>query len=77
VHTDIARDGMLAGPNLEATAELASAVSVPVIASGGIGSESDLERAARLPRLAGAVVGRALYTGALDLGRALRRLACC
>jgi phosphoribosylformimino-5-aminoimidazole carboxamide ribotide isomerase len=76
IHTDIARDGMLAGPNLEATAELAAAVSIPVFASGGVGSEADLERAAGCAGLAGVIVGRALYTGAVDLGRALRRLAC-
>jgi phosphoribosylformimino-5-aminoimidazole carboxamide ribotide isomerase len=79
VYTEIERDGMLAGPDLEATAELAAAVSIPVIASGGIGSEADLVRAAQVGprRLAGAIVGRALYTGAVDLGRALRSLACC
>jgi phosphoribosylformimino-5-aminoimidazole carboxamide ribotide isomerase len=76
VYTDIARDGMLAGPNLAAAAEVAAAVGIPVIASGGIGSEADLERAAATPGLAGAIVGKALYTGAVDLGRALRRLAC-
>jgi phosphoribosylformimino-5-aminoimidazole carboxamide ribotide isomerase len=67
---------MLAGPNLAAAAEVAAAVAIPVIASGGIGSEADLERAAATPGLAGAIVGKALYTGAVDLGRALRRLAC-
>ncbi len=79
VYTDIARDGMLGGPNLEAAAEVARAVAIPVIASGGVGSEADLERAARSgpPRLAGVIVGRALYTGGVDLGRMLRRLACC
>jgi len=78
VYTDIARDGMLAGPNLEATAELAEVCGVPVIASGGISSEADLERAAGYAArgVAGAIVGRALYTGAIDLGRALARLAC-
>jgi phosphoribosylformimino-5-aminoimidazole carboxamide ribotide isomerase len=77
VHTDIARDGMLTGPNLAASAELADAVSIPVIVSGGIASEDDLVAAARLaPRgIAGAIAGRALYTGALDLASALRRLA--
>jgi len=76
VHTDIARDGMLAGPNLEASAALADAVSIPVIVSGGVSSEDDLVAAARLaPRgVAGAIVGRALYTGAVDLASALRRL---
>jgi phosphoribosylformimino-5-aminoimidazole carboxamide ribotide isomerase len=77
VHTDIARDGMLAGPNLEASAEVAAAVSIPVIVSGGIASEEDVLRAAATPGIAGAIVGRALYTGDLDLGRALARLACC
>jgi phosphoribosylformimino-5-aminoimidazole carboxamide ribotide isomerase len=78
VYTEIARDGMLAGPDLEATAEVAAAVSIPVIASGGIACEADLLRAVGWgpPRLAGAIVGRALYTGAVDLGRLLRRLAC-
>ena len=76
VYTDIARDGMLAGPNLEATAELARALRVPVIASGGIGSEADLERAAACEDISGAIVGRALYTGAVDLGRMLEKLAC-
>ena len=77
VHTDIARDGMLTGPNLEASAQLADAVSIPVIVSGGIASEDDLVAAARLaPRgIAGAIAGRALYTGAVDLASALRRLA--
>ncbi len=77
VHTDIARDGMLAGPNLEASAELADAVSIPVIVSGGVSGEDDLVAAARLaPRgIAGAIAGRALYTGAVDLASALRRLA--
>jgi phosphoribosylformimino-5-aminoimidazole carboxamide ribotide isomerase len=77
VHTDIARDGMLTGPNLAASAQLADAVSIPVIVSGGVSSEDDLVAAARLaPRgIAGAIAGRALYTGALDLASALRRLA--
>jgi phosphoribosylformimino-5-aminoimidazole carboxamide ribotide isomerase len=78
VHTDIGRDGMLSGPNLEATARLAEAVAVPVVASGGVGSEEDVRAAARLARrgVAGLIVGRALYTGAVDLARALRIAAC-
>ncbi len=69
VHTDIARDGMLEGPNLEATGELADAVSIPVIVSGGVGSLEDVRRSAALaPRgVAGVIVGRALYTGDVDL----------
>jgi len=79
VYTDISRDGMLRGPNLEASAELADCVSLPVIVSGGIASEEDLVRAAALaPRgITGAIVGRALYTGAVDLASALERVACC
>lgn len=82
IHTDIARDGMLEGPNLEATLELADAVSIPVIVSGGIRSGEDVLQAARFEArgIAGVIVGRALYTGALDLAAALARLAgsaCC
>jgi phosphoribosylformimino-5-aminoimidazole carboxamide ribotide isomerase len=79
VHTDIARDGMESGPNLEATLELARAVAIPVIASGGVGSLAHVRRAAQAGRqgLAGLIVGRALYTGAVDLGAALEAVACC
>jgi phosphoribosylformimino-5-aminoimidazole carboxamide ribotide isomerase len=78
VYTDIARDGMGTGPNLEQTAALAAAVSIPVIASGGVGSEDDVRRSCALAErgVAGLIVGRALYTGALDLGRALEIAAC-
>lgn len=75
VHTDIARDGMLQGPNLEASARLAKAVPIPVIVSGGVSSLDDVRRAAACA--AGAIVGRALYTGALDLATALEAAACC
>jgi len=79
VHTDIARDGTEAGPNLAATLELVRAVSIPVIASGGVGSLAHVEAAARAGRegLAGVIVGRALYTGAVDLERALEAVTCC
>jgi phosphoribosylformimino-5-aminoimidazole carboxamide ribotide isomerase len=79
VYTDVARDGMLSGPNLEATAALADGVSIPVIVSGGVSSEEDLVAAAALaPRgIAGAIIGRALYTGDVDLASALERVACC
>src|SRR5262249_20803413 len=66
VYTDIGRDGMLAGANVEAMAELAAAVSLPVIASGGVTSPDDVRRLARLG-LAGCIVGRALYEGRLNL----------
>jgi len=79
VYTDIARDGMLTGPNLPQTVALASAIDIPVIVSGGVSSVDDLVAAARLvPRgIAGAIVGRALYTGAVDLEEALERTAAC
>jgi phosphoribosylformimino-5-aminoimidazole carboxamide ribotide isomerase len=76
VHTDIGRDGTLAGPNLEATARLAEAVRLPVIASGGVGSEDDVRAAAQLG-IAGIVIGRALHAGTVDLARALEIAACC
>ncbi len=62
VYTDIARDGMLDGPNLAATEALAVRLKTPVIASGGVGSLEDLERLAALP-IAACIVGRALYEG--------------
>ena len=79
IYTDIARDGMLSGLNLEATRELAGEVSIPVIASGGVGSLSDLvelREAARtaLGTIEGVIVGRALYDGRIDLSEALAAL---
>jgi phosphoribosylformimino-5-aminoimidazole carboxamide ribotide isomerase len=70
IYTDIARDGTLEGPNLEAIAALAEAVRSPVIASGGVGTLEDLLRLAKLP-IAGCIVGRALYDGCFTLGAAL------
>ena len=74
VYTDIARDGMLKGLNLDATVTLADALSIPVIASGGLASLDDV-RALMTPRgqkLAGAIAGRALYDGRLDAAEALK-----
>jgi phosphoribosylformimino-5-aminoimidazole carboxamide ribotide isomerase len=74
VYTDVARDGMLRGLNLDATIALAEAISIPVIASGGLASLDDV-RALMQPRahkLAGAIAGRALYDGRLDPTQALR-----
>ncbi len=75
IHTDIARDGTGAGPNLAATAALAAETSIPVIASGGVGSLADV-RAACASGVAGLIIGRALYTGGVDLARALEIAAC-
>jgi len=74
VYTDIARDGMLKGLNLEATIALADAVSIPVIASGGLASLDDVHAllAPRAKKLEGAIVGRALYDGRLDAAAALQ-----
>jgi len=71
IYTDIQRDGMLQGPNVTATAELAGAVpAVPVIASGGVSSLQDVARLAQAG-LAGCIIGRALYEGGIDLGAAI------
>jgi phosphoribosylformimino-5-aminoimidazole carboxamide ribotide isomerase len=71
VYTDVRRDGTGRGPNLETTAALAASAGLPVIASGGVGGVEDLVRLATIPGLLGAIVGRALYDGALDLRTAL------
>lgn len=75
IYTDINRDGAMQGPNVAATAALGNAVSIPVIASGGVSSMADLKalRDCGAP-LNGAISGRALYDGALDLAEALALL---
>ena len=70
VYTDISRDGMLAGPNLEPLAELVAAVPVPVIASGGVSTLEDIRRLLPLG-VAGCIIGRALYEGRLKLAEVL------
>jgi phosphoribosylformimino-5-aminoimidazole carboxamide ribotide isomerase len=70
IYTDVCRDGTGRGPNLPATAELAAGAGLPIIASGGIGGLDDLRHLAAIPGVAGAIVGRALYTGAVDLRQA-------
>jgi phosphoribosylformimino-5-aminoimidazole carboxamide ribotide isomerase len=74
IHTDISRDGLLKGLNLDATIALADAISIPVIASGGLASIDDIRRMLepRAAKLAGAIAGRALYDGRLNAGEALR-----
>jgi phosphoribosylformimino-5-aminoimidazole carboxamide ribotide isomerase len=74
IYTDIARDGLLKGLNLEATIALAERVSIPVIASGGLASIADVQALLepRARKLAGAIAGRALYDGRLDAAEALR-----
>ncbi len=76
VYTDIDRDGAMQGPNVEATKALAETASIPVIASGGISCLDDLVRLrAAIPALDGAISGRALYDGRLDLAQAVAALA--
>ena len=74
IYTDINRDGAMGGPNIEATETLARAVSIPVIASGGVSSLADLIALRDTGVIAGAISGRALYDGASDLGAALMAL---
>ncbi len=74
IYTDIARDGLLQGLNLDATIALADAISIPVIASGGLGSIDDIKALLepRAKKLEGAIAGRALYDGRLDPAEALK-----
>jgi phosphoribosylformimino-5-aminoimidazole carboxamide ribotide isomerase len=71
IYTDIARDGTQNGPNLWSTEAVAKAAGLDVFASGGVGSLDDIRQLATVPDLAGVIVGRALYSGAVDLGAAL------
>jgi phosphoribosylformimino-5-aminoimidazole carboxamide ribotide isomerase len=70
VYTDIARDGMLTGPNVEQLELMVRATDVPIIASGGIGSLDDVKKLTSLP-IAGIIIGRALYEGKVDLASAI------
>jgi phosphoribosylformimino-5-aminoimidazole carboxamide ribotide isomerase len=82
IFTDIDRDGLLQGVNVESTAQLARCISVPVIASGGVSSLADIDALLKIAPstrsygggIIGVISGRALYDGSLDLGAALRRL---
>lgn len=71
IYTDISRDGMMIGPNVEATRALAEACSIPVIASGGVTTIQDVRQLARLP-LGGIIIGRAIYEKKIDLAEAIR-----
>lgn len=74
LYTDVDRDGLLKGVNVEATAKLARAIGIPVIASGGVGGIADIEAliAAQEPNIEGVVIGRALYDGRIDPAGALQ-----
>ena len=75
IYTDIMRDGAMKGPNIAATESLAKAVDIPVIASGGVSSLADLKALKATNVISGAISGRALYDGAIDLAAALDALA--
>lgn len=74
--TDVGRDGLLKGCNVEATAALAEAVAIPVIASGGVASIDDIHALKGKPGIEGVITGRALYDGRLDLAEAIRVASC-
>lgn len=72
IYTDINRDGMLSGPNIEATGEMVESVKISVIASGGVSCLEDIKNLMRIKNLWGAITGKAIYSGALDLKEAMR-----
>jgi phosphoribosylformimino-5-aminoimidazole carboxamide ribotide isomerase len=74
IYTDISRDGMMAGPNIEATKSLAEAISIPVIASGGVSSLKDIENLMKIESsgVSGLITGKAIYTGAIGLAEAIK-----
>lgn len=71
IYTDISKDGMMAGPNIEATGEMVESLNIPVIASGGISSLDDIKRLLQIKGLWGVITGKAIYSGALDLKEAI------
>lgn len=73
--TDVGRDGLLTGPNVGLLAEIAGAAGIPVIASGGVASVEDLIALAGIEGIEGAIVGKALYSGVIELGDALKAVA--
>jgi phosphoribosylformimino-5-aminoimidazole carboxamide ribotide isomerase len=77
IYTDIHRDGTMQGPNMEALRELAESIDIPVIASGGVSSVQDLVNLLKLEPIGvtGAIVGRAIYTGDVDLKEAIRAVS--
>ncbi len=77
IYTDIHRDGAMQGPNIDETAELAEAVKIPVILSGGVSSLDDVKavKAAEARGISGMIIGRAMYEGAIDPAEALEAVA--
>jgi len=75
IYTDIARDGMLTGPNIPAMQEMVDTVKIPVIASGGIATIEDVKNLLQIKNLWGAITGKAIYSGSLDLKEAIKLAA--
>jgi phosphoribosylformimino-5-aminoimidazole carboxamide ribotide isomerase len=72
VYTDISRDGMLSGPNIDATRDIVESVTIPVIASGGVSCIDDIKNLMKIQNLWGAITGKAIYSGAMDLKEAIQ-----
>jgi phosphoribosylformimino-5-aminoimidazole carboxamide ribotide isomerase len=72
IYTDISRDGMLAGPNIQAMKEMVETVGIPIIASGGVSSIKDIIALKEIKNLWGVITGKAIYSGAVDLKEAIR-----
>mgnify|MGYP001627317543 CR=1 FL=1 len=72
IYTDISKDGMMVGPNIAATGEIVESLNIPVIASGGISSMDDIRNLMTIKNLWGAITGKAIYSGAIDLKEAIR-----
>jgi phosphoribosylformimino-5-aminoimidazole carboxamide ribotide isomerase len=72
IYTDIARDGMLSGPNLDAMSKMVKALKIPVIASGGVSSIDDIKNLMQIKNLWGVITGKAIYEGSLDLKEAIK-----
>ncbi len=75
IYTDISRDGMLSGPNIEATREMVESVKIPVIASGGVSCIEDIKNLVQIKNLWGVITGKAIYSNALDLKEAIKFVA--
>ncbi|HAK89116.1 MAG TPA: 1-(5-phosphoribosyl)-5-((5-phosphoribosylamino)methylideneamino)imidazole-4-carboxamide isomerase [Nitrospiraceae bacterium] len=72
IYTDISKDGMMTGPNIEATREMVESLNIPIIASGGVSSINDIKNLSGIKGLWGAITGKAIYSGAIDLKEAIR-----
>lgn len=76
VYTDVARDGTLSGPNIEAIRKMVESVSIPVIAAGGVSNIEDIKNLMQIKNLWGVITGKAIYSGSLDLKEAIQVVRC-